>query len=283
MFFFSPYFSTEEKEDGLSRTVVDADPTLVNFLQLLIEKHRLPVIHRIRRQFDVLWDHENRRLPVEVTSAVELDRSVIEALETRIQRADRPERRAREHRRPGHPGRNRAPRRELDPGRVDPQPTRTIARSGKSPKASLKERHADQARRDHQHPQEPHRGARRRGRGPRRGRHRAGRRRRHRAHARPGELHVVRDARVPARRDRPCAEPRVRQRRRRAVRRVGEGRRGRHRQAHRSPARDPGGRGAPGPDRRPARQPARRQGRDRDHRDAARRSSRRPAWSSASP
>jgi F-type H+-transporting ATPase subunit delta len=84
VFFFSPYFSTEEKEDGLSRTVVDADPTLVNFLQLLIEKHRLPVIHRIRRQFDVLWDHENRRLPVEVTSAVELDRPVIEALEARI-------------------------------------------------------------------------------------------------------------------------------------------------------------------------------------------------------
>jgi F-type H+-transporting ATPase subunit delta len=84
VFFFSPYFSTQEKEDGLRRTVVDADPTLTNFLQVLIENHRLPVIHRIRRQFDVLWDHENKRLPVEVTSAVELDRSVIEALEARI-------------------------------------------------------------------------------------------------------------------------------------------------------------------------------------------------------
>ena len=84
VFFFSPYFSTQEKEDGLRRVVVDADPTLVNFLQVLIENHRLPLIHRIRRQFDVLWDHENRRLPVEVTSAVELDRSVIEALEGRI-------------------------------------------------------------------------------------------------------------------------------------------------------------------------------------------------------
>jgi F-type H+-transporting ATPase subunit delta len=84
VFFFSPYFSTQEKEDGLRRTVVDADPTLVNLLQVLIENHRLPVIHRIRRQFDVLWDRENRRLPVEVTSAVELDRSVIEALEAGI-------------------------------------------------------------------------------------------------------------------------------------------------------------------------------------------------------
>jgi F-type H+-transporting ATPase subunit delta len=84
VFFFSPYFSTQEKEDGLGRTVVDADPILINFLQVLIENHRLPLIHRIRRQFDVLWDHENRRLPVAVTSAVELDRSVIEALEARI-------------------------------------------------------------------------------------------------------------------------------------------------------------------------------------------------------
>ena len=84
VFFFSPYFSTQEKEDGLRRTVVDADPTLVNFLQVLIENHRLPLIHRIRRQFDVLWDHEHKRLPVEVTSAVELDRSVVEALEARI-------------------------------------------------------------------------------------------------------------------------------------------------------------------------------------------------------
>jgi F-type H+-transporting ATPase subunit delta len=84
VFFFSPYFSTPEKEDGLRRTVIDADPTLVNFLQVLIENHRLPLIHRIRRQFDVLWDHENRQLPVEVTSAVELERSVVEALETRI-------------------------------------------------------------------------------------------------------------------------------------------------------------------------------------------------------
>ena len=84
VFFFSPYFSTQEKEDGLRRVVVDAEPRLVNFLQVLIENHRLPLVHRIRRQFDVLWDHENRRLPVEVTSAVELDRSVIEALEGRI-------------------------------------------------------------------------------------------------------------------------------------------------------------------------------------------------------
>ena len=84
VFFFSPYFSTEEKEAGLRRAIVDADPTLVNFLELLIEKHRMPVIFRVQRQFDVLYDRENKRLPVEVTSAVALDATVVEALEERI-------------------------------------------------------------------------------------------------------------------------------------------------------------------------------------------------------
>ena len=84
VFFFSPYFSTEEKKSGLRRAIVDADATLVNFLELLIEKHRMPVIFRVRRQFDVLHDHEHKRLPVEVTSAVELDDTVVQALEQRI-------------------------------------------------------------------------------------------------------------------------------------------------------------------------------------------------------
>ena len=84
VFFFSPYFSTEEKKDGLRRTVVDADPALVNFLELLIEKHRMPVLFRIRRQFDTLYDRAHKRLPVEVTSAVELDGGVIGELERRI-------------------------------------------------------------------------------------------------------------------------------------------------------------------------------------------------------
>ena len=84
VFFFSPYFSTEEKEQGLRRAVVDADPTLVNFLTLLIEKHRMPDIFRVQRQFDVLYDREHKRLPVEVTSAVALDATVVQALEQRI-------------------------------------------------------------------------------------------------------------------------------------------------------------------------------------------------------
>jgi F-type H+-transporting ATPase subunit delta len=84
VFFFSPYFSTEEKQQGLERSVEGAEPELVRFIELLIEKHRMPFIFRVRRQFDVLWDHENRRLPVEVTTAVDLDPQVIADLGRRI-------------------------------------------------------------------------------------------------------------------------------------------------------------------------------------------------------
>ena len=63
VFFFSPYFSTTEKQDGLDRAVSDADPILVNFLKLLIENHRMPVIFRVRREFDELWQQENKLLP----------------------------------------------------------------------------------------------------------------------------------------------------------------------------------------------------------------------------
>ena len=43
LFFFSPYFSSAEKEDGLKKAIAGAEPELVNFLELLIEKHRMPV------------------------------------------------------------------------------------------------------------------------------------------------------------------------------------------------------------------------------------------------
>jgi len=84
VFFFSPYFSTQEKKDGLGRAVVDADPAIRNFLELLIEQHRMPAIFRIRRRFDALWEQENRLLPVQVTSAVPLDPQTVEQLGAKI-------------------------------------------------------------------------------------------------------------------------------------------------------------------------------------------------------
>jgi F-type H+-transporting ATPase subunit delta len=77
IFLFSPYFSSEEKKDGIKRIVSDADERLVNFLQLLAERHRVPALFRIRRSFDSMWAEENKLLPVTVTSAVELDESLV--------------------------------------------------------------------------------------------------------------------------------------------------------------------------------------------------------------
>jgi F-type H+-transporting ATPase subunit delta len=86
VFFFSPYFSSTEKIDGAKRAITGADPEFVNFLELLIEKQRMPEIFRVRRQFEELWKHENRRIDVTVTSAVELDPAVVSRIGEEIGR-----------------------------------------------------------------------------------------------------------------------------------------------------------------------------------------------------
>jgi ATP synthase F1 delta subunit len=84
LFLFSPYFSTEEKEDGLERAVTGAEEIFLNFLDLLLEKHRMPVIFRIRRSYDELWEDEHRLLPVQVTSAIELDEKIARTIGEQI-------------------------------------------------------------------------------------------------------------------------------------------------------------------------------------------------------
>jgi F-type H+-transporting ATPase subunit delta len=84
VFFFSPYFSTKEKQEALGRMLDGADPILLNFLNLLIENHRMPVIFRIRQEYGRLWDEENKTLPVEITSAIELDPATAESLGRKI-------------------------------------------------------------------------------------------------------------------------------------------------------------------------------------------------------
>jgi len=84
VFFFSPYFSSEEKKEGLKRAVIDAQPALVNFLEALIERHRMPAIFRITARYDELWEDERDLLPVEVTSAIELDKSTVGSIGDRI-------------------------------------------------------------------------------------------------------------------------------------------------------------------------------------------------------
>ena len=86
VFFFSPYFSSAEKKDGLKRAVSGADPELVNFLELLIDKQRMTEIFRIRRQLEELWKKENQRLDVRVTSATELDPAAVARIGEEIER-----------------------------------------------------------------------------------------------------------------------------------------------------------------------------------------------------
>ena len=80
VFFFSPYFSSKEKRAAISAAISGASKELVNFLELLAEKHRMPAIFVIKRRFDELWAEAKKRLEVTLTSAVELDRGVIDRI-----------------------------------------------------------------------------------------------------------------------------------------------------------------------------------------------------------
>ena len=85
VFFFSPYFSSQEKKDGIGKVVDGADEHFQRFLELLAERHRMPVLFRIRRELDRLWAEENRLLPVTITSAVELDDKMTKDVGKRIE------------------------------------------------------------------------------------------------------------------------------------------------------------------------------------------------------
>ena len=83
-FFFSPYFSTEEKKDGLKKAVTGADPAFMNFLEALIERHRMPAIFRIKARYQDMWEDARDLLPVQLTSAIELDSSTVASIGDRI-------------------------------------------------------------------------------------------------------------------------------------------------------------------------------------------------------
>jgi F-type H+-transporting ATPase subunit delta len=85
VFFFSPYFSSAEKKDGVQKVIDNGDEHLVRFLELLAERHRMPALFRIRKEFDRLWAEENQLLPVTIASAVELDEDTVKDLAKRIE------------------------------------------------------------------------------------------------------------------------------------------------------------------------------------------------------
>ncbi|HET7591349.1 MAG TPA: ATP synthase F1 subunit delta [Solirubrobacterales bacterium] len=86
VFFFSPYLSSTEKKQGIERAITGAEPELINFLDLLVDKHRMTEVFRIRRELDELWKQENRRIDVTVTSAVELDPAVVGRIGQEVER-----------------------------------------------------------------------------------------------------------------------------------------------------------------------------------------------------
>ena len=57
-----------------------------NFLEALIERHRMPAIFRIRTEYDVLWDEARKLLPVQITSAIALGEDEVKSLGERIGR-----------------------------------------------------------------------------------------------------------------------------------------------------------------------------------------------------
>jgi F-type H+-transporting ATPase subunit delta len=84
VFFFSPYFSTVEKQQALDGLLDGADEAFMGFLKLLIENHRMPVIFRVRREYERLWAEANKVLPVQVTSAIALDEATTESIGSSI-------------------------------------------------------------------------------------------------------------------------------------------------------------------------------------------------------
>ncbi len=119
IFFFSPYFSAQEKKDGLHRAVSDADETFMQFLEVLLESHRMPAIFAIKDRYERLWREEMKLLSVEVTSAVGLDSQTRGKPRRPDRSADRSRGRALQPRGPRDPRRDRPSRRQLRARRLD--------------------------------------------------------------------------------------------------------------------------------------------------------------------
>ena len=89
VFFFSPYFSSQEKKEGISKLLEGANEHFQRFLELLAERHRMPAIFRIRRDFDALYAEERKLLPATITSAVELDKDTLKEIAKKIELSER--------------------------------------------------------------------------------------------------------------------------------------------------------------------------------------------------
>lgn len=71
-FMKNPSFSGEERRGVLESLLVGADPTVQNFLRLLLDKGRMGALPDIARAYRDLADLEANRLRATVTTAVEI-------------------------------------------------------------------------------------------------------------------------------------------------------------------------------------------------------------------
>jgi F-type H+-transporting ATPase subunit delta len=83
----SPELDPPEKADVLAAILKDADELLRNFVRLVAEKGRAPMLEEIAREYDTLVDAEERILNVELTTAFELSDDEVSSIVEQIEQA----------------------------------------------------------------------------------------------------------------------------------------------------------------------------------------------------
>ena len=83
----NPQIDARAKSGLLEDVAADADDLLRNFLLLATEKGRIGDVEEIAREFERLVAREERRLAVELTTAVELPEEEARELVAQIERA----------------------------------------------------------------------------------------------------------------------------------------------------------------------------------------------------
>jgi len=76
------------QKDRMLREVLEgrASSLVLRFLRVLNRHGRLDILGAVLREARILWDQRNRRIPVQVRSAVPLDESQLRALQDRLTR-----------------------------------------------------------------------------------------------------------------------------------------------------------------------------------------------------
>ena len=83
----NPELDPPEKADALAAILKDADELLRNFVRVVAEKGRAPMLEEIAREFDALVSAEERILNVELTTAYELSADEASSIVEQIEQA----------------------------------------------------------------------------------------------------------------------------------------------------------------------------------------------------